>query len=317
MRGKIAVSAAAMVALALAGASYLVVGVFKYDPGESTVHLVVELPSSGGLMETSPVTMNGLQIGKVTALDESMSGVVADLAVESSYPIPMDSVVTVANLSAIGEQYLNFAPKTAQGPYFADGARISGSQVVPPLTITRALNGLDDLMGQVRPDDINRLLRSADVAVDGVRPNIARLVHAGSMFATTLRQNRDLVSRLLQFVAGASAASGESQEAAAEAIGRLGATLIPELPALIDDAITIVDSSGGTKIAPYTPLLSKLIGYIELLLGPDTEPILDILQPVLFDPIRSLPIDANKVMDVLLQAFPNGHGMRLLVEIPK
>ena len=149
MRGKIAVSAAAMVALALAGASYLVVGVFKYDPGESTVHLVVELPSSGGLMETSPVTMNGLQIGKVTALDESMSGVVADLAVESSYPIPMDSVVTVANLSAIGEQYLNFAPKTAQGPYFADGARISGSQVVPPLTITRALNGLDDLMGQV------------------------------------------------------------------------------------------------------------------------------------------------------------------------
>lgn len=317
MKAKIVVSAAAMIVMALAGTSYLVVGVFKYDPRATKVHLVVELPSSGGLMETSPVTLNGLQIGRLTALEESSTGVVADLSVDGAYRIPMDAIVTVANLSAVGEQYLNFAPKSTEGPYFEDGARIAGSQVVPPLTITRALNGLDDLVGQIRPADVNAILHGADVAVDGVRPNIERLVKAGSMFATTLRQNRELVSRLLQFVAGASTASGESQQAATAAIERLARTLIPELPAFLDDVIAIVDASGGVQIATFTPLVTKLVGYLEALLGPDTEPILDILQPVLFDPLRNLPIDSNKVMDVLLQAFPNGHGMRVLVDIPK
>jgi phospholipid/cholesterol/gamma-HCH transport system substrate-binding protein len=317
MKTKLIVSSVAMIAMALAGFAYLVIGVFKYDPGAKTAHLIVELPSSGGLMETSPVTMNGLQIGRVTALEESASGVVAHLAVDASYRISMGAIVTVANLSAVGEQYLNFAPKTTEGPYIEDGATISGSQVVPPLTITRALNGLNDVLGQIRPDDVNNILHGADVATDGVRPNIQKLVRAGSMFATTLRQNRELVSRLLQFVAGASETSVDSQEAAAAAIERLGRTLIPELPAMLDDVITIVDSSGGQKLAPFTPIVSKLIGYIEALLGPDTEPILDILQPALFDPIRDLPVDSNKVMDVLLQAFPNGHGMRVLVDIPK
>ncbi|WP_067813163.1 MlaD family protein [Nocardia inohanensis] len=316
MTRKIMVSGLAMVLMAVSATLYLTYGVFGFKPGARVYGISVVLPNSGGLMQTSPVTLNGLQVGKVQALLKAENGVLARLTVESEHRIPMDAQVTVANLSAVGEQYINFAPKSTAGPYFSDGAMVPAAQVTQPLTIGRALGGIQGVMAQINPDHINTILHGADTAIAGVGPSIEKLVNSGSMFSTTLRQNRELIQRLLGFVAGAAQESqGEKLTLLRSSAERLATTMAPELPALLDTFIGITVDSGGTQVIPFIPLLKRLMGYLQVLMQKGG-PALEIIRPYLLDPLEHSDVDLGKTMDGLLAAFPEGKGFRLLVDIP-
>ncbi|GAB0101752.1 hypothetical protein JMUB6875_07160 [Nocardia sp. JMUB6875] len=316
MTRKILVSALAMALMAVSATLYLTYGVFGFKPGARTYALSVLLPNSGGLMETSPVTLNGLQVGRVRGLAKAEHGVLAHLAVESRYRIPMDAQVIVANLSAVGEQYINFAPKSAVGPYFPDGALVPDGQVTQPITMAQALGGIQGVMNQLDTDAINEILRGADTAIRDVGPSIAKLVNSGSMFSTTLRQNRELIQRLLSFAAGAASQSnGEKMTLLRSSAERLATTFAPELPALLDQFIGITVSSGGTQVIPFIPMLKRLMQYIAVLVG-DGGAAVEVIRPYLLDPLEGVDLDPGKTMDGLLAAFPEGKGFRLLVDIP-
>ncbi|MFF2551496.1 MlaD family protein [Nocardia sp. NPDC058058] len=316
MTRKLLVSALAMVLMAVSATLYLTYGVFGFRPGARTYSLSVLLPSSGGLMQTSPVTLNGLQVGKVVTLAKSEGGVLARLSVKSDYRIGMDSQVTVANLSAVGEQYINFAPKSTAGPYFPDGGVVPSGQVVQPLTIARALGGVQSVLAQIDPEAINTILQGADVAIEDVGPSIEKLVDSGGMFATTLRQNRELIQRLVGFLAGAaSESSGQKLELLRSSADRLGRTLLPELPVLLDQLIDITEESGGQQVIPFIALGQRLMAYLTTLIGKGG-PALEVLRPYLLDPVENSYVDLNKTMDGLLAAFPDGKGFRVLVDIP-
>ncbi|MEU0545321.1 MlaD family protein [Nocardia sp. NPDC005978] len=317
MTRKVAASALAMVIMAVSASLYLTYGVFGFRPGARTVEVSAVLPNSGGLMETSPVTLNGLQVGKVVALSKSEGGVLARMRVDAEYPLARDSVVTVANLSAVGEQYINFTPKSAGGPYFSDGETVPAAQVVQPLTIARALGGVQGVMAQIDAEAINTILSGADTAIAGSGPGIEKLVESGSMFAITLRQNRELVQRLLGFLAGASTeASGDKRMLLQQSVERLGRTLLPELPVLLDQLIDITEESGGQRVIPFIPLGRRLMQYLTALVGKGG-PALEVLRPYLLDPVENSYVDLGKTMDGLLAAFPDGRGFRLLVDIPR
>ncbi|MFE3189633.1 MlaD family protein [Nocardia sp. NPDC059240] len=316
MTRKVLASALAMLVMAVSATLYLTYGVFGYHPGAKTYSMTVVLPSSGGLMQTSPVTFNGLQVGRVTTLEKSEGGITARLAVRAEYRIPMDSTVTVANLSAVGEQYINFAPKTVAGPYFGDGAVVPTDHVVAPLTIARALGGVQGVMDQINPDSINQILSGTDIAIQDVGPSIQRLVNSGSMFATTLRQNRELIQRMVSFLAGAAGeSSGEKMTLLRDSADRLARTLAPELPALLDQFISITETSGGKQVIPFIPLAQRLMKYLQVLVQKGG-PALEIIRPYVLDPLEHIDYDPGKAMDGLLAAFPADKGFRLLVDIP-
>ncbi len=90
-----------------------------------TVHAT--LPTSGGLFEGSEVTYRGVKIGKVSAMHATRDGVTLDLALEDGTELPADSPMYVHNLSAVGEQYLDFEPPDDEGPYAEDGDTLAGN----------------------------------------------------------------------------------------------------------------------------------------------------------------------------------------------
>ena len=84
--------------------------------------LYADLPASGGLYKTSNVTYRGIQIGKVTAVAPTESGVRATMSIDDRYKIPVDASANVHSVSAVGEQYLDLVSTASPRQYFADGA---------------------------------------------------------------------------------------------------------------------------------------------------------------------------------------------------
>lgn len=119
----------------------------------------VDLPGAAGLHPHSDVSYRGQHIGSVTAVDLTDTGVRATLHLESDISIPRDSDVVVANLSAVGEQYVDIRPRTADGPFLADGDVIRLDASALPVPTWQVLGHAQHLLRRVDTADLHTIAR--------------------------------------------------------------------------------------------------------------------------------------------------------------
>jgi ABC-type transport system involved in resistance to organic solvents, periplasmic component len=70
------------------------------DLSTGSTTLYTEFPNVKGLLVSNPVMINGLQVGKVTALrekDKNMSGIIVTLSITRNINIPVNSVATMSS----------------------------------------------------------------------------------------------------------------------------------------------------------------------------------------------------------------------------
>lgn len=160
--------------------------------------LRVSLPASGGLFEGSEATYRGVKIGKVEEMTVTRAGVLVEVAVEEGTELPLDSKVFVHNLSAVGEQYLDFEPPDDEGPYAGEGDVIVGSSSSLPVDEADLLVNLDDFVGSVDEQALQVLIRElGDTFADTGGP-LQRLIDDGGAFIDTAVENTDDTIRLLE-----------------------------------------------------------------------------------------------------------------------
>ncbi|MEO6473073.1 MAG: MlaD family protein, partial [Aeromicrobium sp.] len=112
------------------GASYL--GFVDHVLGRGyTVHVL--LPESGGLFKGSEVTYRGVKIGKVAEMTVEGDGLRVDAALKEDARVPANAPVFVHNLSAVGEQYLDFEPVSKQGRMLRNGDTVHGTKDTAPV----------------------------------------------------------------------------------------------------------------------------------------------------------------------------------------
>lgn len=161
-----------------------------------TVH--VTLPASGGLFEGSEVTYRGTKIGRVSAMRTTRDGVELDVALEDGTELPLDSAVRVHNLSAVGEQYLDFVPPDADGPMARDGSEMAGSAASLPVDEADLLVDLDAFVTSVDQRSLQVLIRElGDMFSDTGRP-LQQLIDDGGAFIDEAAANTDDTVRLLE-----------------------------------------------------------------------------------------------------------------------
>lgn len=182
-------------------------------------HLQIELPQAAGLHEGSVVTYRGQRIGEVLEVrlsDKPGVGAIAEVEIESDVEIPEDSAMEVRNLSAVGEQYLDVRPRTADGPFLADGATVPVTELSVPVNVPDVLAHAQSLMGSLDVDDIRTIteetavifgdseedvdLRSLAIEMETAFAMLRRLEPALTELVTTadtpLRTVRDLSSEI-------------------------------------------------------------------------------------------------------------------------
>ncbi len=182
---KVLLSYVGLVLTAVIALGYIAVGGLRFNPLHSRISVRVLMPESGGLLARQDVTVRGIPVGRVEAVNLGDTGVEAVISIDSTAHIPADSPVRVSGLSAAGEQYLDFRPEHVGGPFLGDGAVIHAEQVTMPVTLPQIIDNSRGALAQLDPDRLQTMFAELRVTKDGPR-KLAAVFDGASLLASTV-----------------------------------------------------------------------------------------------------------------------------------
>jgi phospholipid/cholesterol/gamma-HCH transport system substrate-binding protein len=178
----------AVLVLGFIGVRYADLGRYVGLRGYYTVD--VQLPETGGLFEHADVTYRGVSVGRVGPIRLTSDGVEAQLRINNSAPdIPSRLSAVVANLSAVGEQYIDLRPTTSDGPYLHGGSTIVQASTKVPAPVTNLLTSVNDLAKSVPLDSLRTDVDELGQAFSGQGDNLQSLLDTSSEFLTAADAN--------------------------------------------------------------------------------------------------------------------------------
>lgn len=202
---------------------YLFAVALKTPLTEKAVDVGVTLPRSGGIYKGSEVTYRGVRVGRVTRLSLTDGGVEAAVRLDGSARVPTDARPKVRSLSPVGEQYIDFQPGTASGPYLVNGDVVRGtSDDLPTALATTAIN-LDKLIKQIDPATVHLVLNETAKGLEGSEADLQRMVVQGMELLDDFNREWPTTKRLIN--------NGGD-------LLRLGADLVPDFRSISKDAKT-------------------------------------------------------------------------------
>lgn len=199
IRRSVKIQLVAFALISLLGIFYIgtnYVGIHFLSDGPDRVTVV--LAHTGGLFPNAEVTERGVPVGKVATMsvhrDTQTCGqlptcVVVGLDIDHNKKIPQDVHVSVANLSAVGEQYLDLAPQSSGQPYLQDGSVIQASDATLPIEDSKLLLNLDNLVTSVNRKHLTQVINELGKGFDNLGPALQTLIDRGNELTRTAIAN--------------------------------------------------------------------------------------------------------------------------------
>jgi phospholipid/cholesterol/gamma-HCH transport system substrate-binding protein len=176
-----------LVAFLVIGATVLAYTFFHYaglgrDVGLRGYYVVrLNLVNAGGIFPDADVTYRGVSVGRVGAVNLTSTGVEADLDIsDSAPPIPARLHAAVADLSAVGEQYVDLRPATSGGPYLAGGSVIPASDTSLPLPVTSLLTSVNALSTSLPLGSLRAVMNELSTGLSDQGTNLQGIVDGNS-----------------------------------------------------------------------------------------------------------------------------------------
>jgi len=182
--------------LGYAGFHYAGLGRFFGVRGYYVVRL--DLADGGGIYTGADVTYRGVPVGRVGAMRVTADGIEADLDISNTAPpIPARLHAAVADLSAVGEQYVDLRPQTSGGPYLAGGSVLPQRDSQLPLPVTSLLTSINALATSLPLGSLRTLTNELATGFAGQGSNLQSLADGNSALVraadATLPQTRSLI----------------------------------------------------------------------------------------------------------------------------
>ncbi|HWU31750.1 MAG TPA: MlaD family protein [Marmoricola sp.] len=150
--------------------------------------LSADFADTSGLYPGANVTLRGVDIGKVTGIDLVPTGNLVRISINDGVRIPVNSTATITSTSAIGEQYLDLTPRTANGPYLKPGAVIARAETIQMPPTSALLDSATQLLASVPKDRLRSVLGDLTTAFGDSGGDMQRLVEQSSTLLATAQQ---------------------------------------------------------------------------------------------------------------------------------
>lgn len=210
--------------------------------------VTVHLPSSGGLYPSGNVTYRGTEVGRVTDVHLSRSGVDAVLSLQSDVNIPSNLDAQVHSVSSLGEVFIALAPRDATSAPLKNGDVIPADRTSVAPDINSILAAANRGLQAIPHDSLKTVVDEGYTAVGGLGPDLARLERGSTALAIDARKNLDAWTTLID----QSAPVLDSQSDTADAIHGWAANL-----AAITHQLQTHDAAAGAVLAKGAPAASE------------------------------------------------------------
>jgi phospholipid/cholesterol/gamma-HCH transport system substrate-binding protein len=196
---RIRIQLAILVVVALIAGAILIFGYIRVPRmiGAGFYSVTVQLPEAGGLYRSGNVTYLGTEVGRVTSVDLTDSGVAAVLSLKSGIDIPSDVDAQVHSQSAVGEQYVALLPRNGDAPPLKDGDVIPVNRTSVPPDINELLDATNVGLQAIPRDNLKTAIDESFTAVGGLGPDLSRLVKGSTSLAKDARANLDPLLTLI------------------------------------------------------------------------------------------------------------------------
>jgi len=182
IRRSVKIQLVAFVLISIVGVTYVglnYVGI-NFTSKPYTVKLM--LANTGGIFPNAAVTERGVDVGRVGSMRLTPEHQVeVDLHIKNGTNIPANGLkATVANLSAVGEQYVDLEPATTDAPYLKAGSVIPASAATVPLDDATMLVNIDRLVNSVDKQHLTTMIEELGKGLQDVGPSLQALIDNGN-----------------------------------------------------------------------------------------------------------------------------------------
>lgn len=306
-----------LVVSAIAAAAAVVVVIRGSDNARASKHCAI-LPDTIGLYEGNPVTRMGYQVGTISSIDPRPEGVRVEFSVESGQDLPADTRAVTRSKSVLADRSMELVdPAEDNGGSLNESTCIARTNTYTPASISEVAGSAADLLKQLQPDpdsttvedSIEQIARS----VDGLGPDVARLMRTASSAATDPEQMITDIGTIVTTMAPLSA----------QALSRWSdlESLVTKLPDATKVAGEVLWPGAQRMIQGLVPLIHT-VSEIQTRYGDDLWPIVgvavDVLHvaatkvPELQESLSTLPVLA----DSMAIATRSGRSPALRVTAP-
>jgi len=247
---------AQLIIFAILGGSALVFATLVYgdaprSTGVTHTSVTIEFDDVSGLYPRALVSYRGVKVGQVDSLDFRDDGVSVKVYLEKGADVPTDVQAQIKSTSAIGEQFIDLLPQSAEGPYLAGGDTIPASQTSGLLQITPVLESADALVESVPLEQTANLLDQLEVAIGGSGQDFSQIVDDSNEILDAAQQRVLATTGLIENldpVIDSQLALAESTAAALRSLAGLATQLSlsdQDLESLLDNAPLALDETGA------------------------------------------------------------------------
>ena len=253
----------ALVAGAIMIFGYIKLPTMLFGTGRYTV--TVQFQQAAGLYASSNVTYRGTEVGRVTNVELTDTGVDATVELKSGIAIPSNLTAQVHSASAIGEQYVSLTPLDATSRPLRAGDVIPVGRTATPPDISNLLDATNTALQAIPNDNLRTAVDESYTAIGGLGPDLARFVKGSTQLAIDSQKNLDPLLNVIDN----SAPILDSQEQSAEAITQFSrniATITGELRDQ-DSAVASTLDNGGPAADQVRQLLDRVQPTLPVLLA--------------------------------------------------
>jgi phospholipid/cholesterol/gamma-HCH transport system substrate-binding protein len=233
------------VALSVLAMAVVLAGVFRLIErpvdGDTDTYTAM-FTDANGLRTGDDVRLYGVQVGKVRGVE--LDGALARVrfTVTQGHPLYTETLVAVRYQNLTGFRYLEIRQPDRPGARRTSASAFDTAHTIPAFDITTLFNGLQPVLAQLSPDDLNRFASSMLAVVQGDGNGIGPALDAIDTLSRYASDRAQVLSILVNNFAQVSAhmagKSGNAMQLMTN-LTELFVTITDKLPGLVQFAMEI------------------------------------------------------------------------------
>ncbi|MEV6071395.1 MlaD family protein [Nocardia sp. NPDC052001] len=157
-----------------------------------------EFTDASGLFANNDVRLHGVAVGKVRSVELHGGHADVSFTAQRDYPLYTGTTFAIRYESLSGQRYLDIQQPDQQTPLLRSGSRIGTDKTVPSFDITTLFNGLQPVLAELTPGDLNQFAASMLAVINGTSTSIGPALDAIDKLSGYTTDRQAVISTLVR-----------------------------------------------------------------------------------------------------------------------